>query len=406
MAIIYNAFARAGTVLCLSFAVFLVLAGPVRAADDLFTVEGIKVDVTAENAMAARDQAFEQAQKQAFEALTVRMVADGGAGVGVGAADMDVISSLIQDYEITEEKLSSVRYIGTYTFRFKARAVERYFGHSGVQYTDVVSKPLLVLPFYEQGGRTVIWSPGNEWIQAWNRAEALGGVVPVIVPLGDLQDVQNIGEDQALTYDVAALSDMLGRYSANEAAVAVAEPADGFAQAGAPQDAAQGLLRIHLYRTDSIRPEYVQQIEVQANPGQTRAGVFDEAVREVHAALQRDWKQKTTIATPQASRIKVRVPISSLQEWAQTQKTLERISGISEVVLQSLTPTAAFVDIMFQGTENRLRLALQQADMTLLLPDGGAMTGLGPETGISSGMPDVYELHLNRYNQDSYSNRF
>ena len=96
------------------------------AASSLFTVENVQVDVTAANALEARQQAFEEAQFLAFEELTKRMLS-APQPADYRNLPVQTISSLVQDYEVKDEKLSAKRYIGTYTFRFRDNAVRKYF---------------------------------------------------------------------------------------------------------------------------------------------------------------------------------------------------------------------------------------------------------------------------------------
>lgn len=378
------------------YACFLCLfITPAFAGSVLFTIEDIKVDVTAANAMAAREQAFEQAQVLAFNELAERMTA-GGAGQNVPVPDLSTISSLIQDFEVTSESLSAVRYVGTYIFRFKDADVRRFFSNQGVAYTDVSSRPMLVLPFYQRpNGEAVIWSPYNIWMQAWDKVGDLEGLVPLVVPLGDLADVRDIGDDEALTYNESKLSGMLNRYGAGEAVVVVAIPDENLARVEGPDTPAAGALGLDIYRTDRAGPEYVQRIIQTARSGQTRAQFYEEAVKKVYSYLQRDWKKKTLVSGEQGNRkLRVRVTFNSLEEWATTQKALERVYGISEVSLQSLSPKEAYVNLSFQGAESRLRLALKQADITLDAP----RTDARPlEAGGLLSQPPVYNLYLNRY---------
>ena len=240
MAILYKPFDLPRTVFLFLLVALMVPLSAAQASSDLFNVEGVQVDVTAENAIAARDQAFEKAQQQAFATLAQRMLSDSEAAAFT-TPGTSVISSLIQDYEITEEKLSAVRYIGTYTFRFKDKAVRRYFQGSGAEYTDVSSRPMLVLPFYEYKGRTVLWSPYNSWMSAWNRASEFRGLVPIAVPLGDLEDVKDVGEGQALNYDEYGLQRMLKRYQAGEAVIAIAVPDQDLSMVESDHDPRPGI---------------------------------------------------------------------------------------------------------------------------------------------------------------------
>jgi hypothetical protein len=371
MALLYKHFNPARTVFYAFLACFFIAQAASAQESDLFTVENVKVDVTAASAMAARDQAFAAAQVQAFEMLAARMLPETEM-TAFKAPDLGVISPMIQDYEITQEKLSSVRYVGTYTFRFKDAAVRKYFAVTGIPFTDISSKPVLMLPFFEQGGRALIWSPYNAWMQAWNRSSTNTGLVPVVVPIGELEDVRDLSDDQALNYSPSGLRNMLTRYDAVEAVVAVAVPDENLAKLQSDQVTASGGLTIHVYRTDQGSPQLVQQIDVQPRSGQTRGSLFDDAVRKVHSALQSDWKTRTLVQpVPQQfsqNVIKARVIFNNMQEWAEIRKALSRVSAVSDMTLRSLSPKSAYIDLSYQGPLDRLTLALQQMDLMLTAP--------------------------------------
>ena len=376
--------------LCLFFALF---AGfftlPARAADDLaFTVVGIKEDVTADNAAAARDQAFVQAQQNAFRKLAERLLSDEDARA-LAMPEATDISAMIKNFEITDEKIAPVRYAATYTFRFKGDAVHEFLSGQGKAFTDVRSKPVLVVPFYQQGAQTVLWGAANPWLAAWSRIESYQGLVPVIVPIGDVSDVADMTGDKALTYQAQNLYDLTMRYGAGEAIILVAAPGGG--DEAAPPNFVPAALSVSLYRTDNGAPEMTQKIQVGAADAEDGETIFDAGVRKVRETLLHDWKSKTMVGPAQGNNLKAHVSFSSLQEWADTQKALSRVQGVSDVQLVSLTPGGAQIDLVFQGSEDRLRLALAQADMTLSSPQV-SFTGAW---GASS--PLVYELYLNRY---------
>jgi hypothetical protein len=376
-----------------AFALFLLAlfawqALPARAAPDpVFTVEDVQVDVTSDNADAARTQAFNQAQVKAFQTLADRMLSD-DERKSFQVPSADVISGLVSDFEITDEKLSRVRYIGTYTFRFKKEAVRAYMSSTGLSYTDVGSKTVLILPFYQRGGETVLWGgDNNPWLFAWSKQTSSQGLVPVTVPIGDLEDVSDITDTQALTYNPDSLTRMLGRYRAGDAVVAIATPAwnpgsnDG---ADIPPDT----LQLAIYATDKMAPRKIKDMTVAASEAREGETIFDAGVRKMRGWLQSDWKSKTVSNVSQDNRLKVRVRFGSMQEWIETQKALNRVQGVNDVELLSLTPAAANVEIHFTGTEDRLRLAMTQSDMTLSQPKLDFSGNAAPLS---------YELWLNKY---------
>ena len=383
---------RTGIFLCLLTIIVLFNMIPAaQAADDpVFTVENVQVDVTDKDAAAAREKAFPQAQQQAFLQLAQKLMTEDEMK-RFKAPDDITVGSMIKDYEMSDEHLSSVRYVGTYTFRFKGDAVRAYLGKQNLAYTDVPSKTLLVLPFYQWGSRTVLWGDDNPWLAAWTRQGPSKGLVPLAVPLGDALDVADIGDKDAFTYDRTNLQHMMGRYNSGEAAIALAA-VQWDANAGAGQVPRE--LNVQIYRTDHTGPEFVTSLKVASQSGDTLDKLYDRAADAVRAALQHDWKARTAASAADqaaASTMKVRIRFAGMQQWVETQKALRHAPGVSDVKVVSLKPDAANVEFAFSGTEDRLRLALAQADITLSTPG----------VDFASGQPLVYDLYLNKYAQGS-----
>lgn len=371
-------------------------------ANPLFTVKGVEVDVTAQSALQAQNQAFEKAQIDAFSVLAERMLSEREIDE-FQVPELDIISTLVKDFEITAEKRSSVRYVATYTFRFEDKAVRQYFSGSGIEFTDVASKALLVLPFYQNNNNLSIWSPYNVWMQAWNRISGVDGLVPIAVPIGDLDDVRDISDDEALSYDDDKLRNLLKRYGAAEAVLLIAVPDVALSLVGGDEDAATGSLSVNIYRTDRSGPEYVERVLVSANAGETREAMFDRGVSEVQKFLRKDWKARTVVEVNQYNTLRVRVMYDNFQQWAITQKALDNVYGISKIVLKSLSPKEAQIDLVFQGSERRLRLALGQASFTLSEPQ---IETFNVNSYYQNQAPDVmYELYLNRFAPKSINNQ-
>ena len=409
MQCIHKRFCVQRTVFLFLFLTFVSVSN-VWAQSALFTVEDVRVDITSASAVAAREEAFEKAQVDAFTILAGRMVS--GEAATQQIPDVDTISTMIKDYQISNEQLSTVRYVATYKFRFDDNAVRRYFNAADVPYSDVSASPALVLPFYVRDGKNILWSPYNVWLNAWNRADNLDGLVPLVVPLGDIADVSDIGGDEALDYNNARLNRLLQRYNSSEAVILIATPDEALSRVQGEGDAATGTLDIQIYRTDRGYPEQVQGVQVSAGGSDTLASLMDKAVLEVQKAMRADWKLKTATATSASaagqSALRVRVPYSSLKEWADTQRALRRVYGLSAFKIVSVTPKQAYVDIMFDGNENRLGIALAQANLHLDQAGGGqsmvqpandSLSYYADREGSSGvqGNGAVYDMYLKSY---------
>lgn len=358
------------------FMMFCVVAqtSVVSAQSSLFTVENITVDVTADNSVNAQDQAFEKAQRIAFATLAKRLVSEGQAQ-NVRTPDGLTLSTLIKDYEVTNEKLSAVRYIGTYTFRFNERAISKLFSLSGVSYTQNTSKTLLVLPVLKQNGETTIWSEDNDWMQAWSRVPVSSRLVPIRIPIGDLADMSDIDDSDALRYQRSKLDRMLSRYDATEAAIMIAAP-----EAGGEK------LRVSIYRTDRGRAEYVQDMTLEAQEGESAKVLYDRGVVTANEALQKDWKLKNSFNEAQRKNYLLRVPLKNLKQWINARTTLARLPGASDVQLLSIKPMEAHLALNFRGDEARFRESLSRVMMSL---------GQQDQNGI-------YDVFIGRKNVNSF----
>lgn len=387
MALLYKHFTALRIVFCvISLGFYVALGGAALAEDALFVVKDVEVDVTAEDASKARSKAFAQAQYQAFQVLAGRMM-NAQERQSMPEPDLNVISTLIKDFEVTKEKLSQVRYIGTYTFRFDEDSVRNFFGGQGLEYTGASSKPVLILPFYEQDNKMDLWSPYNPWLAAWKRTDmSRQELVPLEVPLGDLEDVSDIGDDQAFNYRNNRLQSMLRRYNAEEAVLAIARPDDNLAFVENAGESASGTLVIDLYRTDRAGPEPVKRLFVKASAGETREDLYMRATREVQQALLQNWKEQTAThpgSYNAGTYLPVRVRYGNLQEWTLLKSALGGVRGVDEVDVQSMSARQADINLVFQGEEDNLKRALSRAGFTLsainidpyAAAQGQAMTG-------------------------------
>lgn len=335
------------------FAAFLlllsILIAPKWAHSDssLYVVEGVKVDVTDDNALAARDKAFTIAQQQAYKILVDRLTQNNGFAEEPDP-DPITLASMIRDYEITKEKLSSVRYVGTYTVRFKEDEIKQYFNQTSQSYTDVQSPPILIIPFIKTDAGYQLWAGGNDWKQAWEGRSNVKGLVPLEMLLGDLKDMQAIQDGPSLQYDVNALRAITQDYGASEAVIAVAVPDGGLSSVQGSNDPARGALRVELYKTSAPNPVMASQLFVAAQTGMSREDLYNKGAESVHAKLSKNWKNQTIASPVRNQRVLAVVPIKGLPDWMRVKKILDKNADVSDLVVQSLSPGQATISMVLK----------------------------------------------------------
>jgi len=369
---IYIPFLLRRIVLCLSLTVFMpgfMAIGAQAQEAGVFTIDNVKVDVTAESAVAARNKAFEEAQKTAFKQLATQLLPAQDAAA-FEAPEIALISPLIKDFEITQERLSRVRYLGTYTFRFYSDAVTQYFTSRGL---TISMKPAntatLVLPFYQWGAQTILWNDNNTWLSAW-RAQSDNTMPAFIVPSGDVQDMADVGDNNALTTQPAALQKLAQRYGAGQVVIAIAT-AQWSTTAPTATDLPQGL-DIALYRAGPASPAFIGTLKVTRKASQNLNALYFDAIAAVRQSLQNTdaIEQTATTTTPLTSSniINARIGFRAMGEWVSIQKNLRRVSGVTGLKLQSLKSNEAQIALSYDGTQDQLRQNLLQSGIMMADP--------------------------------------
>src|SRR4051812_45192321 len=202
--------------------VLLAVSAPLKAQEsgDIYTVRDVEVDVTANNSAAARDRAITEAQRKAFDTLYSRLSPDAGAKAPA-LSDIEV-ARLVQDFEVQRERSSAVRYLATLTVRFRPANVRSLLQTKGSSYVEVRSKPVLVLPIFQStGSPPLLWEDRTAWRSAWENYPPPQGMVPVVVPYGELADIADVSASKALEGDPSGFTAIAKRYDAGDVLVAV-----------------------------------------------------------------------------------------------------------------------------------------------------------------------------------------
>src|SRR5690606_14883088 len=110
------------------------------------------------------------------------------------------------------ERTSTNRYIAELTVQFQPDQIRQFLRSNGIAYAETRSQPVLVLPLYGPEESAVLWAGENPWLAAWQQHETGNELVPLVTPLGDLEDLTTVDAPQALAGDEEALRDMAERY--------------------------------------------------------------------------------------------------------------------------------------------------------------------------------------------------
>ena len=151
---------------------------PIDSASSL-EIGGVVVDVTAENANAARTEGWRQAQLEGWRMLwsrtTNRPVSE------APRLPESVLNSIVSGIVIEEEQIGPRRYIARLGVLFDRARTGQFLGVQGITRR---SAPLLVIPVMVTGGTPYSFEFRNEWQRAWARFRTAGSPIDYVRPTG------------------------------------------------------------------------------------------------------------------------------------------------------------------------------------------------------------------------------
>jgi len=359
---------------CVAVVLAVVAAESAPAQDtEVFEVRGVAVDITAETAAAAREEALAEGEKKAFERLFQRMTL---------SEDRDYLPDLnredrallVRDFTVAEEKTSAVRYLATLNYRFNAEEVRNLLIDYGVPFAETSSKPVLVLPAYEAAGALVLWDDPNPWRAAWRTRPVVEGLVPLMLPVGDLADIAAIGVEQAVAGDRQRLDALVRRYRTGDVLVA-------HAILGLDPDGGRPLLEVLLARFSPAGPEHTTAETFRSEDGESIETLLARAAAALAAAVEDDWKRDNLMQFGRPGVTAVAVPIRGLADWLAVRSRLGRVAVVRRFDLVLLSLDEARINLHYLGDVDQLALALAQADLILAEQNGEWTLGLAAGAG-------------------------
>jgi len=335
------------------------LSGPPAQAqsDDaaaLYEVTDVAADVTADSAAHARDQAVAQAQRTALQQLLTRLGANAQLAGKLGDDD---IATLVQNFEVQNERSSSVRYIGTFTVQFRPGATRNWLNDAGASFTETRSAPVVVLPIYAGDGHPVLWEERTKWRAVWEGARN-AGTVPLVVPAGDLDDIAIIGVKEAMQGDINAIRAVVAKYHAGGAVVAVL---------GGSLDTPGIPFTIDATHYDADG-DADQPVHLNLPAATTKANIdaaLADGMKQVRGLLENDARQSAETAKEPPMRLPVVVSTVTLADWTQIKNKLDAVPMIEHVNTVAVARGTTNIELVFRADVGELEDALSKQGLAL-----------------------------------------
>ena len=327
-------------------------------AADVFEVKGVYVDITAQNVTEARRQAMREGEGRALDILLKRLTMK---------ADRDLLpwveprdrAQYIHDFSVAGEKTSAVRYLATLTYNFKPDAIRALLRARNIAFAETISKPVLVLPLFEDGTRLTLWDEPNPWSAAWSDIGTNKGLVPIALPLGDLQDISGVSAQQAASVDETSLINMANRYGVNAAIVAQA------IVAGRDLDNMPTDVDLVINRLGDKNAGRTTTLGIKRGEEETADDFLKRIAVLVTDNIEESWKANNILQFGIANVLPVNLSIDNLQEWLEVRKRLSNVAVVRNVELALLSRDTVQLNLHFIGDLDQLISSIRQVDLDL-----------------------------------------
>jgi hypothetical protein len=328
---------------------------PAEITADPFLVRNVKVDVTAGSVTEARERSMAQGQVAAFRRLVERMsLRENWASIPT--PDMKTIIDMVQEFSVSNERSSAVRYLADMSVRFDPVGIRNFLRAQNVPFAEMPSRPLVVVPLYQPtpGAAFELWQDANPWRDGWAASLPHDGLVPVVLPLGDLEDIAMVSVEQALATDRDALMKLATKYNATGAVVARAT-------------ASGDMLTIGVTEVRGLAEPFEGQsaASIAATDDKARMDAYAMAAIESMRPIQDHWKQRNILRFGAGGKLTALIPITSLQDWQVIRARMARVPVVEKVDLEAISKTLVQTQVTFAGDEAQLQAAMQQAELEL-----------------------------------------
>ena len=347
-------------------AVFWVLAAvPAVAQDvgDIYTVTGVAVDATGASAAEARDIALAEGQAAAAARMLQRLTLEPDWPM-LPPMSPQAAQALVTGVGVANERASSTRYLADLTVRFQREAVRSLLRQSGVRFTDNQAAPALLLPVLDADGMRVLFDEPNPWRSAWDARDLANSLVPLVLPLGDLNDLTEISAEDAVIADWPAVAPLAARYRTSQVLVAHARWRDG---AG---------LDVTLIRLTPSGREATER----SYGGATLGEAIAVAAAATQEALVASWKANNAIVLGLEQTLPASVEFASLSEWLTIRERLAATSIVQDLSVVAISPRGAQIEMRVAGPAEMVAGSVGQRQLRMVWEGGYWTITIGEPT--------------------------
>jgi hypothetical protein len=346
------------------FRILLLLAGflPVclGAAEihDPFLVRNLVQDIHDSNLVQARNQALLLGQREAYQVLMQRIIAQAD-WPRIPKLDDTGIQDLVLDVGIDQEKQGPGRLIATLSVRFKTEGVRKLLRGAGIAYAEWRGRPLMVLPVWQTETAGTVYAEGaNPWRDLWKSGTPEGLVALSVPQPGQLG---GIASTTLATITPDELAGLLARLNTTDVLVVIAAPGKS--------DNGQLKLDLTISGQGPLASRLSGQRGLGGDVGETQDQLMLRAANEIARNLDDEWKAGNLLQYDKQGTLMAMAPLGGFDDWLTLRDRLNRATAVRAYELAALSKTEAALVLHYVGEQSQLESMLMQNGLVLTWED-------------------------------------
>ena len=342
-----------------------------RCDDPVFGAASIAIDKVAVTAAEAQKSGVDAAAQTAFYQVLNRVLpssTDQNEFMATHSYD-----EFIDFVHIIEEKSLEKRYIAQLDFCFDAERMRKAMQNAGVEWAELQSPPILLLPVWKDPDGATAWLKNKSWIVGWHDAvDHYRGLVSFRRLPNNLTNERRFRGADILAGDPIKLA----------AAARIAE-AEQVMVAAAKLDY-EGSIRVvdveaRIFdKTGQLITTILSQSDII--PGKTGVEPLDEIRQSILRRIEGSWRNANLINSNTAGYLLVDVPVTSVKKWSDRLAALRKVAVIKNVTIRTLDSNGGSVLLTLIGSKEALQNALASHDL-VLVDKGDKITIVGKSDG-------------------------
>ena len=328
-----------------------------RCDEPVFGAVSIAIDKVAATAAEAQKTGVDAAAQTAFRQVLRRVL--------LSSVDQDEFAAAHSYDEFTdfvhiiEEKNLEKRYIARLDFCFDAERMRTAMQNAGLQWAELQSPPILLLPVWKDPDGASAWLKNKNWIVSWHDAvDHYLGLVSLRRLPHSLTNERRFRGTDILASDPIKLAAAARIAEAEQVLVAAAE---------LDYEGSIRIVDVEARMFDK-NGQPITTILSQSDVISSKTDVESlDAIRQtILRRIEKSWHKANLINSDIAGYLLVNVPVTSVKQWSDRLAALHNVAVIKDVTIRTLDSNGGSVLLALIGSREALQNALASHDLALI----------------------------------------